>query len=66
LQIIRHKLHKAVFVADDCLVPVGYDVNGKNMLRFRHSILPPSPAQKKIVIFVKMYKASCPKRKKYS
>jgi len=66
LQIIRHELHKAVFVADYCLVLVGYDINDKNMLRFRHSVLPPSPAQKKVVMFVKIYKVSCPKRKNCS
>jgi len=65
LQIIRHKLHEAVFVAD-CLVLVSYDVSDKNMLRFRHSVLPPSPAQKKVVLLVKIYKVSCPKRKNYS
>jgi len=43
-------MHKAAFVADHCFVLVGYDVSDKNMLRFRHSLLPPSPAQKKVVV----------------
>jgi hypothetical protein len=51
-----------VFVANDCLVLVGYDVSDKNML----NLLPPSTTQKKSVVFVKIYKVSCPKRKNYS